>query len=445
MSTLLKQYLNASTEEYSDGEQTLDAPTKPKADVHQEMAEMAEAELRQDEIVRDTEVLVESQEAMEQYHALLTQALEDGGVNAQAAAFLRVGIERYEEKLGIEGGLTPSVESFGGSASRMRSTHATLESVSEFLKKSWEVLKKMLQTLIQTVKDVYQKVTVGAYRVEVRADQVMRQARGVKGEPSHESLTLPTPTKLWADGEFVEPGDPVVTGVIHYMTEIYPNEVIAYVNKAAEVVRTMDVTKPDEAAAKLINLHGVMAKFPGKAVPANDKRFAEGVIASKTETLPGNMALYLSHPKDKGDEKDALQSLRRLQSDLRVEMLPVPGAKDAPAEYEYKVPTPQKLAEHAGKISKAAEQIKKTGQHDRAIKKAIDGLIKAGEKLDTMAHEEDLDASQRATVDAIFRGLVAIQHLLGKSINGALSFSVRTLHAQLKVVETSLSLYTGTK
>lgn len=447
MSTTLKNWLttnNVSLEDYemTDGEQKLDVHVSPEPSVDQELAEMEESHLKQDEIQKDCEAMVEAQTAMEDYADLLAHGLENGGINGQAAAFMRLGMERFESMFGMEEQMTPSVEAFGGSASQQHSTQVSLESISETLKKSWEAIKRALVALVNAIRDVYAKATNAAGRLEKRANALRAKAKAAKGQtPKQDKVSISGASKLYADG--VWKGDDVsqVAGFMTYGLGRYPESVIKYVDGVIGGINRLNpetVTGAAAANLALKSLDTIMSDFNGKAAPSSDKRFAGDTEVKHTQVLPGNMALYVSQPAVKGDE---LAALRKLASTLRADMLAVPEAKVGEKTHELAVATPDVLANRAGQIANAAGLIAKSKQNSDKIKATVDKLVKAGDELQARADKAELNEEQKKVVDATLRGLVAIQRLLGGTVNGIIAYGVRTLNAQLAVVERQLAAY----
>lgn len=431
--------------ELSDGEQKLDVHVAPEASVDQELAEMEESKIKQDEIQKDCETMVEAQSAMEDYAALLTHAMDNGGVNDQAAAFMRLGMERFEDLFGLEEPLTPSVEAFGGSASKQHSTQVSVESIAEKLKQAWEAIKRALTALVNAIKDTYAKATNAAGRLEKRANELRTKAQQVKGkQPKESKVSISGANKLYADGVWKGDDVALMGGFMTYALGRYPESALKYADAVINTVTQMQPEKltKSSAATLLKSTDTILNEFKGTSVPSDDKRFPGGVEVKRTEVLPGNMAMYISQPDVKGDE---LATLKKLASTLRADMLAVPSAKVGEKTHEVSVATGDVLANRAGQIANAAGIIAKSKTNSDKIKKVVDDLMKAGDGLKERADKAELSDEQKQIVDATLRGLVAIQRLLGGTINGVIAYGVRTLNAQLVVVERQLAAYGSEK
>lgn len=437
--------LSTGLESMTDGETALTVIESPEASVEDELAEMVEVKIEQDEIERDTHELVAAQESLEAYGAMLKDALDNGGVTAQSATFMRHGLEHYEELFGIDA-LSPSVEAFGGSASQSQSTQVSLEAISDTLKKGWEALKRALTALMNAVRDVYARATNAAGRLNKQAADVTAAARKLPAkEPKEAELELSGVGKLFADGEYVGDNVDAIRGFVHYMTTDYKVEVLKYLDKVSSVVGNYDpvADNADAQVTAILDIDSIFRGFKGEATPAKDTRFPAGVESKRTAILAGNKAMYIARPED--TSKGELANLSKLGSKLSVSLLEVPTAKKAPEKHVLKVAAPRDLANTANKIALASGAIAAAGKDEAAIKTAVEDLIKAGDKLRDRASKAELNEDQRRKVDAMLRGLSAVQKLLGTSVSGALSYGVSTLHAQLRVVQRQMALYaTGT-
>lgn len=446
-SNKLKHYLSGAAtfglEDYSvdDGEQELDVVVSSEPSVDQVIAEMTEAEIRQKEIEQDAASLAEATESLEAYMQLLESGLENGGISAQAAAFMRVGLERYEAMFGLSEPATPSVEAFGGSASQLRSTMVSIESVGEILKQSWEALKRALLAIWNAIKDVYQQATNGIVTLGKRARSLQQKARSLRGKGKEGgTLTIQNPDKLMAEGQWVGDNPALVLGFAAYALDTLPETVIKYVSDVAEKIKELDpATMTDPELLDLVEFDNISNKFPMAARPSNDRRFSPSADVVRTAVMPGNVALYLSKPGVL--ERNFLNRVSRLMSDMKIELLPVPNAHPAPAQYELTIKAPDALAEQCGMIVEAASKINKWNKHPKAIRDAIDQLVKAGDDFETRIGKAELTAEQSDKASAVLHSLVAVQRMVQSSVSGVLAYCVRTLNAQLAVIERQLAAH----
>lgn len=448
MSTRLSEWLASNDglglEEYSDGEQALDVHVASEPSVDHDVNEMAEAEIEQDEIGKDLEELAESETALEDYCTLLEVGIENGGISAQSAAFMRVGLEHIERRLSLDTELTPGIEAFGGSASQMRSTTVSVEAIKDVLERTWEATKRALEALVRAIRDFLAKATKGAGRLHKRAVDLRKKGRDLKGAPNKSTVTLKSTNKVFANGDYHGNDTGPVMMLAEYGMRTYLERVRKYASDVASTLSSMDPANIKEGYTKLTKLDGVFDRFIGNTnvSPSSDKRFSDTAVVKRTDVLPGNVALYISHP-DKSKGGDPQTELRRMLKDLRVEVLSVPDAKDAPKEYEVKVEGVNKINQRLDEISKAAKVVK-DGEKDAAkAAAAIDELVKAGDAFKEKAKKAELDDESQRLVSAALRGVKAVQSLLGQSVNGMISYSIKTLNAQLKVAEMEMAAYGG--
>lgn len=430
-----------------------DAAQEPEVEVaaeptvFAEVVEMVEAKAEQDRVEQELTELVEAQEALEAYVSLLEQGLENGGIGSEAAAFLRVGIERFEQKYGLEDPLTPGLEAFGGTASRMHSTEIALESFKEVLKKGWEAVKKMLLALWRILQDVYTSATAAASRLEKRADQlrdVASKNRTAELKEGQDKVVINNPAKLMANGVYVGDNVPVITGLVTYTTQVFPEKVRRYVDEVAYLVSTLDPTNDqsiNDTLNKLYEVESVFDGFPGEDITGKDPRFERNIPVKRTAVFANNMALYISYPKAPNIGEQHIDNAMRFGSKLRVELLEVIDAVKPPAKLELPVADMGKLGLIANQVAESAGLVGEFKKDAGKLKKALEELVKAGDGLKDRASKGELSEPQRIYVNCLLRDLVGVQKLLGTSINGVLAYAVTTLTAQLALVERQMEAY----
>lgn len=435
--------LSLSMEEFSDGETKLPVHVAPESSVDQDLAEVAEAELKQDEIKRDCDVLVEGQTAMEAYMDLLAEASENGGISAQTASFMRVGLERYESLFGMDEGLTPANEAFGGTGSRQQATEVSLEAIKEVLDRGWEAVKAAFKALVNAMKDLYARITNAGGKLEKRANELKAKAKSMSGaRQTQDKITISGAAKLFADGQWAGDDVAMMKGFLGESLERFPEAVVKYaMNAATEINKFKPENESADAAIKaILKLDGIVGALKTKSV--TDGRFGKNVDVKRGEIMPGNMALYISEPTGSGDE---IEQLSRLHSGLRADFLAVTDAKAGPKDYELPVESLDKLAARADQIAKCAQMLKNPKFDQKKVDTAVNTLIQSGDNLKKHMASVELTAEQKKRGDALLRGTVAIQRMLGGTINGLMSYSARTLNAQLVVIERQLAAYGAPK
>lgn len=136
------------------------------------VSEMHEAAREVDDTAEQIETLEDSAAGLESIALLVNAAQQRGGLNAQAARAAKIAIESYAAPIGLTQSLMPSMESFGGDSSRLKSTQLTMENLKETIQKGWEALKKFLINLKTRVLAFLEKIFTAAGRLNARGQKL---------------------------------------------------------------------------------------------------------------------------------------------------------------------------------------------------------------------------------------------------------------------------------
>lgn len=159
--------------------------------------EMAELE----DSIEAGEEHVEKYENAEATLESLANAIESaqstGGMTQQSAAFFNVGFESVGVYLTGKPFVNargespiPSLESYGVTDRRDRSTNVSMESVQEWLKKVWEVLKKTFAQIKEWLVKFFQAIFSQAERYKQRATKYKAAAAKVNSSSQGKSKTI---------------------------------------------------------------------------------------------------------------------------------------------------------------------------------------------------------------------------------------------------------------
>ncbi len=184
------------------GEQPIaDEVSAPAADVAEAQTEVTEAAEDLADMQEDAQKAEDLLDAVE----VSTGASEGGEkldepMNMESAAWVRLALHQITGKYGITSDVMPSLEAFGGSSGRRAATRATLEGISDFLKKIWNAIKTQIQKVWAYMKNWYLKVLDAAPRLKKKAEAVSKRSENMTGSP--ESKDVPGPLKqLHIDGK----------------------------------------------------------------------------------------------------------------------------------------------------------------------------------------------------------------------------------------------------
>lgn len=146
-------------------------------EVAEELLEVNDAAEEVDDLDDQVDEMEEAAEGLESIALAMENTLKFGGMSAETAAFANIATESYMNRLGIRD-VMPSLESFGGSGSRMLQTQTSIESIQEkgaqvwaaivqFLKKIAEVGKGFVKALVSRKERIKQRVA--ALREKVKS------------------------------------------------------------------------------------------------------------------------------------------------------------------------------------------------------------------------------------------------------------------------------------
>ena len=178
------------------GEQPIaDEVSAPVADVAEAAAEVAEEEEALADLTTDADQTENLQGAVE--------VATDGGeeaMSAESAAWVRLALHQITGKYGITSDVMPSLEAFGGTSGRRAATRATLEGISDFLKKIWNAIKAQIQKVWAYMKNWYLKVLDAAPRLKKKAEAVSKRSENMTGSPESKDVSGPL-KQLHIDGK----------------------------------------------------------------------------------------------------------------------------------------------------------------------------------------------------------------------------------------------------
>lgn len=142
--------------------------------------------------VANTEEAVEELEevkaGLESIVSELEIAVRDGGLNAQAAQFLQLGVEAYTVRLGMETRMIPSLESFGGTTEKLVATKISMESIKETIRNIWEAILRTIRRIRAMLKNFFIRVFSAAPKVRARAEQIKKAAQAATGQAASANI-----------------------------------------------------------------------------------------------------------------------------------------------------------------------------------------------------------------------------------------------------------------
>jgi hypothetical protein len=121
------------------------------------------------------EDLGEVHATLESIKLSVESAIADGGLTPREAEFFRHAMDASSHRVGLRDNL-PSLESFGGSSDREKTTRIALEGVVEQIKKIWAAIVATLKRWWETVERFFYKAFGAAPRLYSRATALKKDA-----------------------------------------------------------------------------------------------------------------------------------------------------------------------------------------------------------------------------------------------------------------------------
>lgn len=166
-----------------------------------EIADAAEAEGEVEEQGDNVEELGEISEGLESILISMESAMQDGGLNPQAALFMQHAVQAHVGRLGLEASdVTPSMESFGGASGQAAATTISMEGIGETLKKIWLAIKNAVSKAIQAIKNFFSKIFGGVSKLKTRSDALKKAVSDLTDEKG-DKIKVPNANTLRYKGK----------------------------------------------------------------------------------------------------------------------------------------------------------------------------------------------------------------------------------------------------
>lgn len=411
----------------------------PVADELPPAAETLETELLdvQDEgaegEVQETEVAdaVEVAEALESYAVALQEDIGNGGLDRTAARYMQMGLESLYLKAGIRRPQTSlSLESFGGTGTRIGSSQLALEGIKEEAKKLWEKIVAAIKRAIEWVMGYYNKIFGAAEKLQKRAEAVKSAAETTTGDQKE--------TKIDNGGLFKKlyKGSAVPTSMAGEATEL-----------RSQVESVASAVAADKTAEGLTTALGSLEAAKKFAVPAHsggDKVGEEqgfpgeidGTVLYRTKEHLGGKAFVSRMSPELLTGEAALLAYAKFRTDV---MAFNPKATE---------PTGTSItALKSGDVVKTAAAIEAVGASIAAGRKALKTIEDALKKVASAAEKaasgaaDDEDAESKKISLALKKAAGNVVNAEVSAFNATNRYALETGKAILDLCELSLKTY----
>jgi hypothetical protein len=383
---------------------------------------------------------VEAVEALEAYCEGLATAAENGGLDRHGARMMNIGLEQIYSKMGFsQTKAAVSMESFGGSSSRVGATTLAMEDIKDKIKEIWKAIVAAIKRAIAWAKGHFDKIFGAAQNLQKRAKAVQEKAKGINGTPKEKTFENERIVKALH-----------INGAVPASV----SSELATVKKVADAVFTHVAEfnqKNGESALEALNADdGNMAKFQIMAPSANAGNAVtdpkalgfsdphDGLGLVRSVELPGNKAVLQEVPAKAASGEEAAKMLSHVTAYV--------GAFNPKGKEPTKTTVATLQPTECGKIGAEVEELMTEVINYKAkLAKASelqDKLAKAAEKAGKESTtEEDKDkAKYLSWQQKVTQNTVAN---VSRAPAGMAAYVLNTSKAALDYAELSLKQYAG--
>ena len=328
-----------------------------------EIAEAGEAEGEFEEQGDNVEELGEISEGLESILISMESAMQDGGLNPQAALFMQHAVQAHVGRLGLEASdVTPSMESFGGASGQAAATTISMEGIGETLKKIWLAIKNAVSKAIQAIKNFFSKIFGGVGKLKSRHEALKKAVKEIKEEKG-DKIKVPNANTLRYKGK-ADMGS-ILAG-LNATLNVGGNEIKGLVDAAqdfydARVPRLLDRAETNDFARE--ELQKALTESTEGVVKVFEK------VAGVSQVMSGDAVLRVEGTKSIENGSDTNVSAPKLVKGYGFKAIDDAGTEiAAPSKAEL-----QNVLEVTGKLIAQLEDKKKpleklTAAREKALK-----------------------------------------------------------------------------
>lgn len=184
---------DAEGEEGEAEEPKLDSAAEEILEVNEAGNEVAEEEDAAEDVA-------EVAEGLESIAMHMESTIANGGLTPQAALGFQLATEAYMSRVGLENTAIPSMESFGGSGTRVQYTQVSVENIREKVDQLWKAFLEMLNKARELASRFFQRLFTATGQIKAKAASIMKSADGL-GAKSTEDVSGGPSAKLTIGGK----------------------------------------------------------------------------------------------------------------------------------------------------------------------------------------------------------------------------------------------------
>ena len=411
----------------------------PALDAAEAEAEVVESEAEGTEEIAAIDEGEAGAEALEVAVESLSLAAKNGGIDKHSAAAIGALTKHIYSRTGYRAKPMPSLESFGGTSTRIGATQLAMEGIKEGIKEIWKSIVAALKRVGEWIMGHLNKIFGGAEKMQKRAKSVAAAADAAGGKKiknatfDNEALVKALyvgsaiPTALAAElGK-------AAAGVETYLRKNYPLTV-----KEAEAV-VMAFEDPTKRADNV-----KLAAIPSAVTPAQKTALGEageGLNWNVSPELPGGMASVQRGPATEVSGLEAMKLFAKLRSGI----VAMPGTKVPTSTKVTTLKTSdiEAIATVVEKLGSEVQDFRKVESNLKdVIAKATAAAEKAAAKSDTNPDEADKAGQADKESGKVVRSAAAnIPKFIAGGVSSVTGYAMKVGQAALSLCEQSLKQY----
>lgn len=225
--------------------------------------EVAEAEAEVSDTEDQIEDAVQTADRIEEVKDIVERSAENGGLDKNGAELLNATLEGLYDRIGLKlrGRAIPSLENFGTTTSRIRSTHVSVEEISSKLKSIWERIVKALTAFYEQIQQFMTQIFTQLGRFKERSKKLRDAATNLQGPAQTSQITDARVVSSLAIGRMI------------------PDTLPASIGEVSKFV-----VAQNQYSTQLVNTYG--AQLTKITTDLNSK---EGVVASEVTKLQSDL------------------------------------------------------------------------------------------------------------------------------------------------------------
>lgn len=405
--------------------------------VETDLIEIAEDVAEQQEAEANVEEAGEVVEALESLYDKMDIAAKNGGMDKIAASMATEHLHYLYDQVGVRGSKMPSLESFGGTSSRISQTKLAMEDIKEKAKELWKKIVGYFERAIQWAVDFFNKIFGAWEKLEKRAAKLQKAAEGMKGEAKEKTFE----SESLMGKLFVGTGAPNVEATLGKFSALVKSLATRNnVGQVDEIVKGLEASDAgekyiekftaktnSEMVAGLTKVEGDKAKVYGAV--------KEGVAVFVGEALFGGKALVAKAVAGDLTGEAAIEARCSETQGMGDSV----GAKK-PAQSKLNVLELAKALEVTKAVSEVATEGLAYRNSIKKIEEAKKKLLAAAKKLETASSKSD-DAEVRKNQNAQVKVAMHYSKTMDQPGASISVYALNTSKALLDLVEVSLKQY----